>query len=56
MPGPSKSKVPAAKEAVDLEPDAWERFERAIDTVTKRSPKPKAPKSDKREGSSDASS
>ena len=26
---------------VDLEPDAWERFEHAIDTVTKSPPKPK---------------
>jgi len=38
---PSKSEQP---KAVDLRPDGWERFERAIDAAVKAGPKHKAAK------------
>jgi hypothetical protein len=47
------AKVPKDKQEIELEPDAWERFERAVDVVAKSPPqhrtKPKAdPKKTKR--------
>jgi hypothetical protein len=44
------AKTPKKPKPEDIEtvPDAWERFERAVDTVTRTPPKPK-PKSPKSE-------
>lgn len=33
-----------AKEKIEFEPDAWKRFERAVDVVAKSPPQPKVKK------------
>jgi hypothetical protein len=35
----SKSKPSSKAEDIEIEPDAWERFERAVDVVIKSGPK-----------------
>jgi hypothetical protein len=38
---------PSKKADVEFQPDAWERFERAVSVVAKSPPQPKAKKSKK---------
>ncbi len=43
-----KSRVPPKPEETEELPDAWERFEKAFDTVMKAKPKPLPAKRDRR--------
>jgi hypothetical protein len=42
-----KTKPQPEDDEIELHPDAWERFEKAFDTVMRAKPKPMAPKKDR---------
>lgn len=44
MPSIVKKSLPSNLDEIELRPDGWERFERAVDAAIKVGPKPRTPK------------